>query len=65
MKMKWISVKDKNPIPGQRVIATDGESVDIVEFYTSNWYSCDSDGLSFLSMNDIIHWMELPEPPQH
>jgi len=61
--MKWIDVNDEKPFPGQRVIATDGDSVDMAEFDMVNWYSCDSDGESYLSMNDITHWMELPKPP--
>jgi len=61
--MEWIKVSDRLPFPMQRVFATDGISSDLAVNDMINWYSCDSDGVSDLSMNEITHWLPLPISP--
>lgn len=57
---RWIPVKDELPFPGEKVIATDGIVADLATSDMVNWYSCDSNGISLLSMNNIIAWMPMP-----
>lgn len=72
--MEWISVKDRLPEIGQRVLVYQksgvfgGNEIEITyridEFYESseeinNQIVWDGQGMC----NDIHHWMPLPEPP--
>lgn len=64
---EWISVKDRLPKAGERVIATDGVMVGEVfmgndyDFYRNNFY-----GSSWMRIfgTKITHWMKLPKPPK-
>lgn len=61
--MKWISVNDKLPEPGERVIATNGAFVG--EFFltqSGEWRR--DDGFDWCWANDvaITHWMPFPKP---
>lgn len=58
---RWISVKDRLPIRGDRVLVTNGGFV--CEAYLSaadNWIR---GGVLLLFMTPT-HWMELPKPPK-
>lgn len=61
--VKWISVKKTTPTPGERVLATDGDWVEIM------WYKGRIDGekkwgsLSLMRI-DPTHWMALPPIPK-
>ena len=60
---KWISVEDKLPPPGIRVLATTGGAV--LEAYIKpfgKWYR---NGVEMgFWHGKITHWMPLPEPPE-
>ena len=62
---KWISVKDRLPKTGERVLATDGFMVgegfrndknEFCRYYASSWKDVLGD--------DVTHWMPLPDPPK-
>ena len=58
--MKWISVKEKMPEKGQRVITYDISFPDggiIVEEY----YGFEEWSTSY----EVTHWMPLPDPPEN
>ena len=62
---EWISVKDRLPELGERVICTDGYAV--FEQYRVG-LSCvygmwDRGGLKS-PMQEVTHWMPLPQPPK-
>ena len=60
----WVSVEDRLPEQGERVLATDGAFVG--EGYT-NCYGvwCRPNGLRWDMLDsDVTHWMPLPEPPK-
>ena len=67
---RWISVEDELPPKESEyednsivVLATDGNDVYKGLYrsgeYLSGWFTCDLWGL-----DDITHWMPLPEPPK-
>lgn len=62
---EWISVKDRLPELGERVICTDGDAV-FEQYRVENscvygmWDRC---GLKS-PMQEVTHWMPLPEPPK-
>lgn len=61
----WISVEDRLPEPGARVLATDGAFVG--EFYINKrgkWQRYNVNDSSLLMALDILWWMPLPEPPK-
>ena len=62
---EWISVDDRLPEPGERVLATDGGFVG--EFYINSqgqWQRYNVNNYSLLMALDILWWMPLPEPPK-
>lgn len=62
---KWISVKERLPEPGERVLATDGYFVG--EFYINGrgqWQRYNVNNYLLLAAFDILHWMPLAEPPK-
>lgn len=61
----WISVKERLPEPGVRVLATDGGFVG--EFYineVTQWRRYNVNHHELLMALDILWWMPLPEPPK-
>ena len=62
---EWISVKDRLPEQGERVLATDGEFVG--ELYVNSrcqWQRYNVNDHSLMMSLDILWWMPLPEPPK-
>ena len=60
----WISVEDRLPEPGERVLATDCGFVG--EFYINKrgkWQRYNVNCSELLMALDILHWMPLPAPP--
>lgn len=64
-KTKWISVKDRLPELGERVICTDGYAVfEQYRVESSCVYGMwDRFGLKS-PMQEVTHWMPLPTPPK-
>lgn len=72
---KWISVKDRLPKDGQRVLVTQVgiEGHDISQYLDRVWiadYQKDSkkfwiDGglFAIMEVHAVVNWMPLPEPP--
>lgn len=62
--MDWISVKDRLPEPGHRVLAASvyftGECWMAVN---GTWYRYNGFDMDHL-FESITHWMPLPEPPE-
>jgi len=69
--MKWISTKNKMPNLNSMILSTDGEKVAVTtlmyndhikkfhwEYLSSGCGCCDTD------MQNVTHWMPLPEPPK-
>lgn len=62
----WISVEDRLPEPGERVLATDCGFVG--EFYINKrgkWQRYNVNCSELLMALDILYWMPLPAPPDH
>lgn len=62
---EWISVKERLPEAGERVLATDGYFVG--EFFLNmrgQWLRYDISGCLLVASLDILYWMPLPEPPK-
>lgn len=62
---EWISVDDRLPEQGERVLATDGGFVG--ELYVNSrcqWQRYNVNDHSLLIALDILWWMPLPEPPK-
>lgn len=57
---EWISVKDRLPLCGERVLISDGSSV--FEAYLSISHKWVRSGIGWYEV--VTHWMPLPEPPQ-
>ena len=64
---EWISVKDRLPYDGEKVLVhIDGGNIRI------GWYVVNRDGASgfelshggFVLLDYFTHWMPLPEPPE-
>ena len=67
--MKWISIKEKFPLNGSRILVTDGKNLGyIMEFEYDIERSIngipDSNSLA-MNQSDITHWIPLPEPPKN
>ena len=61
--MKWISINDRLPLPGEMVLFFSLIAGMVTGYYsnkdgTNRFY--DSDSYSLLK---VTHWMPLPEPP--
>ena len=64
-KQRWISVDDRNPKPGTRVLATDG--VFVGEAYRTSadtWRRYDGIAMRDCIGSVVTHWMPLPEAPK-
>ena len=62
---EWISVDDRLPEQGERVLATDGGFVG--ELYVNSrcqWQRYNVNDHSLLMALDILWWMPLPQPPK-
>jgi hypothetical protein len=62
---RWISVKERLPEAGERVLATDGYFVG--EFFLNRrgqWLRYNISDCLLVASLDILHWMPLPEPPK-
>ena len=58
---EWISVKERLPEPGERVLLSDGTFVaEGYILFTGKWMR---NGIWVLPMHPT-HWMPLPEPPK-
>ena len=57
----WISVKDRLPLCGDRVIMTDG--VFVCEAFLSISGKWVRNGISWIE-SEITRWMPMPEPPE-
>lgn len=60
----WISVKDRLPEPGVRVLATHGKYIDIASMSSSGTWGDPFDRAAFYSGRQVTHWMPLPKPPE-
>ena len=61
---EWVSVEEKLPEPGERVLATDCGFVG--EFYINKrgkWQRYNVNCSELLMALDILYWMPLPAPP--
>ena len=61
---EWVSVEERLPEPGERVLATDCGFVG--EFYINKrgeWQRYNVNCFELLMALDILYWMPLPEPP--
>lgn len=61
----WISVEDRLPPEGERVLTTDGAFVG--EMYINKrgkWQRYNVNDSALLMALDILWWMPLPEPPK-
>lgn len=64
-KQRWISVDDRHPKPGTRVLATDG--VFVGEAYRTSadtWRRYDGVAMRDCIGSVVTHWMPLPEAPK-
>lgn len=61
--MEWISVRDRLPEPGQRVIATNG-TVSGEAYLGDCWKRYYGVGWQTAFDLPVTHWMPLPEPPK-
>ena len=62
---KWISVEERRPEPGKRVLATDG--VFVGEAYRTSadtWRRYDGTAMRDCLGSIVTHWMPLPEAPK-
>ena len=62
---EWVSVYDRLPEPGERVLATDCGFVG--EFYINKrgkWQRYNVNCSELLMALDILYWMPLPAPPK-
>lgn len=62
---QWISVEDRHPKPGTRVLATDG--VFVGEAYRTSadtWRRYDGIAMRDCIGSVVTHWMPLPEAPK-
>ena len=63
---EWVSVYDRLPEPGERVLATDCGFVG--EFYINKrgkWQRYNVNCSELLMALDILYWTPLPAPPDH
>ena len=62
---QWVSVDDRHPKPGMRVLATDG--VFVGEAYRTSadtWHRYDGIAMRDCIGSVVTHWMPLPEAPK-
>ena len=62
---QWISVEERRPEPGKRVLATDG--VFVGEAYRTSadtWRRYDGTAMRDCLGSIVTHWMPLPEAPE-
>ena len=59
-KEEWISVEDRLPEIGQKVVL----SRDLIERTQEYVTTFNQEDLNWLKMNDVTHWMPLPAPPK-
>nr|DAF61773.1 MAG TPA: Protein of unknown function (DUF551) [Siphoviridae sp. ctbgC51] len=62
---RWISVEERRPEPGKRVLATDG--VFVGEAYRTSadtWRRYDGTAMRDCLGSIVTHWMPLPEAPE-
>lgn len=62
---QWISVEERRPEPGKRVLATDG--VFVGEAYRTSadtWRRYDGIAMRDCLGSIVTHWMSLPEAPE-
>ena len=62
---QWVSVDDRHPKPGMRVLATDG--VFVGEAYRTSadtWRRYDGTAMRDCLGSIVTHWMSLPEAPE-
>lgn len=62
---EWVSVEERLPEPGERVLATDGGFVG--EFYINKrgqWQRYNVNCSELLMALDILYWMPLPKSPK-
>ena len=62
---RWISVEERRPEPGKRVLATDG--VFVGEAYRTSadtWRRYDGIAMRDCLGSIVTHWMSLPEAPE-
>ena len=62
---RWISVEERSPEPGKRVLATDG--VFVGEAYRTSadtWRRYDGIAMRDCLGSIVTHWMPLPEAPE-
>ena len=71
--MEWISVEDRLPAHGDRILITDGElmaTIDIDMKFMGDGVYLDAFGFHgyefecSMEWEDVTHWMPLPEPPR-
>lgn len=55
---KWISVKDEMPPVDEAVLAWNKEVFPMIDVWTGKMW-----GIA-LTVDEISHWMPLPEPPE-
>jgi len=58
--MEWISIKDKLPEINEEVLVMDRDFMDFA-YYNSEGQWIDRE---FIDLDDVTHWMPLPEPPK-
>lgn len=62
---QWISVEERRPEPGKRVLATDGVFVGEAIFSRDSRWSGYGGGILRDCIGSVItHWMPLPEAPE-
>ena len=57
---EWISVEERLPDNGEKVLIADNEGYMIV----AKWYELGGWFLPVCRANPVTHWMPLPEPPK-
>lgn len=59
---EWISVNERLPEYGERVLVTEGHATFEASLSISHkWVRCD---MALGWLEDVTHWMPLPEPPK-
>jgi len=63
--MEWISVKDKLPEEGENVLIYEEAYSEVGYLFRGKWRSMETDfcGEPY-ELEDVTHWMYLPEPPK-
>ena len=61
---EWISVKDKMPEDGIRVLTYADNSAMFVASRDDGWYVDTGEYYYSSPLTNITHWMPLPEPPK-